>query len=502
MKRFIGCLAAMATVACALAQAPFTIVRPADGAKVRETVHVLFPKNSVPTGGYVGIFVNSKFIEAVVPSAGAKFLDYSLNTKSMDLPDGPTTIEAVLYMDFAEKPRIVDKSSVQVTIANKANINVPANGFLLRYAYQDGHQWLYHWDVSQTVSTISESEAKMGGHASEVPVDNFYGRLLYSVDNTYGGGDALLRLEIEPPTGKKSIVLPLQNNPVPRRVLEQELYPVYMKVSGTGSELYGLIPYYFGFNGVEQGASTLNVMAIEPLPMLPTKAVKPGASWITRFQLPSSDDQNFALVAEKNTLVDKIPARGEFEGVEWEMGYPCAKIHNTFTLGSGGAGEGVNDIKSNARSVDETYWFALDRGVVVKLIRSVIIDKKMDAAPVPNPNEGGGPGMGGPGGFRGNGGPRLPGLGAPGNGGERGDQSDSFKQQLGGKGRFGQGGPGRGPGMGGPGMGGPRFGASGPGGPGGQQGSNTGQYSQLNNNTPTSSQLYRVEQTEVLTLEH
>jgi hypothetical protein len=490
MKRLFGCLAAMATVACALAQAPFTIVRPADGAKVRETVHVLFPKNSVPTGGYVGIFVNSKFIEAIVPSAGAKYLDYSLNTKSLDLPDGPTTIEAVLYMDFAEKPRIVDKSSVQVTIANKANIKIPSGGYLLRYAYHDGRQWQYHWDVSQTVSTISEAQAKMGGHASQMPVDDFYGRLLYSVDNTYGGGDALLRIEIEPPTGKKSIVLPIQDNPTPRRVLEEELYPVYMKVSGTGSELYGLIPYYFGFNGVEQGASTFNVMGVEPLPMLPTKAVKPGDSWITRFQLQSSDNNNFALVAQKNSLVDKIPARGEFEGVEWEMGYPCAKIHNTFTVGSGGAGEGINNIKSNAQSVDETYWFALDRGVVVKLIRSVVVDKKMDGASNPDPNQGyGGPGAGGPppgyqgGQPGGGGGPAGPGFGA----GKGRDEQGDVIRQLGKLNRgLGQGRP----------MGGPCF--SGPGGPGN---ASTGGFSQINNNQNTS-QLYRVQETEVLTLEH
>ena len=43
MKRLVISLVFAASAALVLAQAPFTIVRPADGAKVREDVRVLIP---------------------------------------------------------------------------------------------------------------------------------------------------------------------------------------------------------------------------------------------------------------------------------------------------------------------------------------------------------------------------------------------------------------------------------------------------------------------------
>src|SRR5476649_542729 len=87
MKRWIGSLMLAGLTSVVLAQAPFTIVRPADGAKVRETVHVLIPKGSIPPGGYVGIFLGGKFLEATVPPLKGKYYDYALDTKKLGLPD-------------------------------------------------------------------------------------------------------------------------------------------------------------------------------------------------------------------------------------------------------------------------------------------------------------------------------------------------------------------------------------------------------------------------------
>ena len=56
MKRCIATLLSLSLAGLVLAQAPFTIVRPADGSKVREKVHFTIPLNSVPAGGYIGVF--------------------------------------------------------------------------------------------------------------------------------------------------------------------------------------------------------------------------------------------------------------------------------------------------------------------------------------------------------------------------------------------------------------------------------------------------------------
>ena len=80
MKRSLFTFAAATIAAGALGQ-NFTIVRPPDGAHVREKVHILFPKGSVPHNGYIGIFLNGQLIDATVPTAGGKFSEYILDTK-------------------------------------------------------------------------------------------------------------------------------------------------------------------------------------------------------------------------------------------------------------------------------------------------------------------------------------------------------------------------------------------------------------------------------------
>ena len=77
----------MALAVGAFAQANFTIVRPVDNSRVREKVKILFPKGSVPPGGYVGIFLNGQLIDAVVPQTQGKYQQYILDTKGRGLPD-------------------------------------------------------------------------------------------------------------------------------------------------------------------------------------------------------------------------------------------------------------------------------------------------------------------------------------------------------------------------------------------------------------------------------
>src|ERR1700690_3592775 len=109
MKRCMATLLSLGAAGLALAQAPFTIVRPADGSKVRERVHFTIPVNSVPAGGYIGIFTTitgndgksvRRFVEAVVPrfpsknpdtgtyvaNTKSKFVEYVMDTKAMAIP--------------------------------------------------------------------------------------------------------------------------------------------------------------------------------------------------------------------------------------------------------------------------------------------------------------------------------------------------------------------------------------------------------------------------------
>jgi hypothetical protein len=346
----------------------------------------------------VGIFVNKKFVEAMVPPDNGKFLDYALDSKALGLPEGATTIEAVLYIDFAERPRVVDRSSVTVSLSNNANIPIPEQGFSLRYDWSRGHTWVYDWDETKTLSSISEAQALQGSHAAESALDHFHARYDFEMDNVYDDGDALVRVQMEPPAGAKSVLIPIEGAVEPRRLFEPNLYPVYMRLHRTGAETYGLIPSYWGIGGGAENAfnSSVNIISPTSLPLLPVGHVKPGDSWFTRIQVESPDDLDRDKVIQKNSLFDSLPARGEFLDVEWQMGFPCAKIRDTFSVGTGGPGIGKDKIKTNAVNVEETYWFALDRGVIVRFDRTVTSDELVNAGPAggaagaPSPAGGGG----------------------------------------------------------------------------------------------------------------
>jgi len=123
----------------AWAQAPFTIVRPLDGARVRETVQVRFPIVSVPQGGFIGVSLDGKFVEAVAPSAlrsdsEKRHYIYAWDTKGRNVPDGTHTLELTLYSGTeGGSPRVLARSSVRVIVEN--GIQPPAEGIRLQYRW-------------------------------------------------------------------------------------------------------------------------------------------------------------------------------------------------------------------------------------------------------------------------------------------------------------------------------------------------------------------------------
>ena len=389
MKRAISSIIFGGATIFAFAQGSFTIVRPFDGSKVREMVKVLFPKNSIPeTTGYVGIFIDGEFREAVAPklSADKKFYEYMLDTKTME--DGTHKLEAKLYVDYSNQPRIVDTSSVEVTVANRSSIAVPEDGFKLRYSFRTGQERIYRLQQRTIANVISdEDQKKQGSRPYQIQEDGESLRMLYACDNAYGDGNGLIRMQIVPDRGIKgreySYLTTANSGGVPKKFYPADMASIYMKVTPTGRELFGAIPDYFGLEGnVGQGAR-FALYASFPLPTLPSKGVRPGDTWQSNFQLGAIDLQK---IHTQNTVVEVIPARGELVAVEWEMGHPCAKIKNSIAQGSAvkkvsnGKAGGVTSeqIADRKVSLEETIWFALDTGVVVKYFRDETVEGKSD----------------------------------------------------------------------------------------------------------------------------
>lgn len=424
MKRWTWIVLATVVAGSAFAQAPFTIVRPVDGAKVRETVRVQIPKGSIPDRAYVGVFLNGKFVEATTLAAKGDYYEYLLDTKARKIPDGKAKLELWLYQEFQDKPRVTEKTSVEVEVVNIASIPIPDEGLDLHYKFQAGKQYTYTVDDRSAIVTISEAQAKLGGRAAELPLESQQVRMLYAVDNAYGNGDGLIRMQALPEKGKRYAVIKTSRAPEGRKFEDYEMHPLYMRIDRKGHEIFGSVPVYAGVEGGLAERIRTDLYATMPLPTLPRKMVKPtgGATWTTW----SGNYQNGKLDLEKlpetTSLVQKLPCRGELLGVEWEMGHPCAKFKNSLRLGGGnrpgGSGnDGGVGLGDNAIQVEETIWFALDIGIPVKIMR----DEQQDIRIQAPAGGGAGGGAGAPGGGRGVGlgtaGGGRGGPGAPGTGG-------------------------------------------------------------------------------------
>jgi hypothetical protein len=483
MKRCFAALAFTCAMGIAFAQAPFTIVRPLDGARVREKVVVRIPKNSIPSGGYIGIFLNGKFVEATIPPLNGAFYEYTLDTKGRGIADGPLNIEAVLYVDFNERPRIVDRSSVDVTVANRSQIPGVSGPKVLRYAFRPGQEFIYRYTERVGYSTLTEAQRGSSRVAEMDLGEPEEYRLSYRVQNAYANGSGLLRVQPMPPKGQTYAFIKADGDAQKRPYADTEMQPVYVQVTNTGWEVFGSVPTYFGFEGAGTPAR-LDLIAGPALPTLPAKAVAPGSTWASRFQLPNIDlAQRFELYK----LTTSLPARGELIGYEWEAGHPCAKIRTVISEGSSiPAGRTLRlegqEFKEGKISLEEITYFALDLRQFIRLERTLTVEGKIEQQ-TRGGFPGGIPGMGG----FGPGGP-PPGVGGPGGfpGRGRGQDDDlnlnseNLKQGM--PGSFGpprgggQGGrPGGVPGMppgyqGGPPGGFPGMGGFGPGGPGGPGG--------------------------------
>ncbi|MBL8041099.1 MAG: hypothetical protein JNM04_07095 [Chthonomonas sp.] len=456
MKRFISIGLGIAMCAAALAQSSFTIRRPADGSTVREVVKIRIPKSSIGPGNYVGILVNGKLLEAVSPTAeqldGKDFV-YSLDTKGRQIADGPLKLEAVLYGIFGaegggETHAIVNRSSVRVRLDNRTSLKAPAGGYHLRYKFNPGTNNVYKLEYKQSISVMSEAQAKLGGRPPELPQNSFTARYMYAVDNAYpmpgGRKDGLVRMQLLPVKGKDYAILPLAGDPEAKKRYQEQFTTVYYRVSDTGREVFGRSPAYFGVEGTEGPAPKILIYGVFPLPLLPTRGVSQGDSWASGFVTSSPLTNDLAEIYSKEKLSEISPARGTIEAIEYERGMKCVRIRNTIATSQALS----NDVQSES---EEVYWFSIDRGIIVKLERTYTTTVRVKSEGGGSAGSGGGSrgsanGGGAPSGGKrgGRGAPADAGFTSPGTLFQEGDEAAA---------RGGGSGPGRGPGRGGMGSG-------------------------------------------------
>jgi hypothetical protein len=388
----------LGAAAAAVAQAPFTIVKPADGAKVREVVDVVMPRNSVPTGAFVGVQIDGRFVEAVVPAldekAGGQV--YKMDTKKLGIADGEHTLRLSLYGNVGGKPTIVENSEVKVVVANRADITIPSEGIVLAYKWREGVHSVYDLTVSMDESQLSEARNRMGGRASERALFEERLRILYACDDVKPGGDGLVRSQLLPyrGDGRDYLYITMPGDSAPSVQMKEKFSPVYRILKPNGTEVYGDVPNYWGFFGTDGGKIEEHVIAFIPLPILPPDPQRIGDKWTGSIALPAN---SIANVKESGKSYNTIPASGVFEAVEWEMGRPCAKIRYELSFGerSGDAKQltiAGREFTNNARQRwMQTFWLDLNGGRIVKSDLRLEIDVRIDAPT----NQGMGAGGGG-----------------------------------------------------------------------------------------------------------
>lgn len=400
----------------AWAQAPFTIVRPLDGARVRETVQVRFPIRSVPQGGFIGVSIDGKFVEAVAPAALRSDRErghyiYEWNTKARNVPDGQHTIELTLYSGTeGGNPRVLARSSVRVIVANE--IKPPAGGIRLQY------RWLPPGKIVRYNMTYTVKESTEIQYSGLTPEENTLYELRFKGDLNvldWRNNLGLISWIVFPPA--------VRGAPGQYEVLTGKNFaPVYQEVESTGR-----VRYQNARIG-EQLQQEYDVLYywVGDLAIIPPKPLKPGDRWTGTIVLGNPlRSGDISEVAE-----DQVPAAARLERFEWERGYKCAKIVYEFTGNLPGDVDvgGIRLEKAKIKFRRETY-FAYDIGQIVRQRTTIEIETTQREQPGASGGfmGGGAPPMGGRGGFaggdedeggmiggRGARGPRGGGLGLPG----------------------------------------------------------------------------------------
>jgi hypothetical protein len=460
----LGMFSAYGERASAQNQAPFTIRKPPEGATVREKVRVEIPLASIPEGGYIAYYIDGQFRVALAPTQeqrdkakpGQPYVFVwdtkapyraRFSTKDEIPADGEHEIAAKLYApDPAKGSVLKESSSVKITVQNKFD---PGNApITLRYRFVDGSSRDYN-RTGDTSIVAGLTQGAGGTDNQELVAEN--SDLLVAVEDKYPNGNAIVRNLLKTLTvrqGGQETTYPSEQLP---KALYQEVDP------------YGDVKYQNETVSFDQFAQMgIPVSATLELPVLPRQPVAVGDKWQTSnvsLELPGTPPDK-----QPHVTVDS-----SFDGVEWQGGYPTAKIHQHYDGSRGLKLKNILvdniDVMDPQITLDQDIYIAYRSGTLVKIVRSLDITGKTLQQVTPGAGGAGmtpggmpGMGMGMPGMMAPGGG--MPGMmsGGPGMGGGMPGGYMQMMQRGGGGGGSPYGGRGRGMNMGGMGRGGGRRG--------------------------------------------
>jgi hypothetical protein len=265
----------------------------------------------------------------------------------------------------------------------------------LRYRFVDGSSH----DYSRTGNTSIVAGLTQGAGGTdnqELVAEN--SDLLVAVEDKYPTGNAIVRNLLKTLTvrqGGQETTYPSEQLP---KALYQEVDP------------YGDVKYQNETVSFDQFAQMgIPVSATLELPVLPRQPIAVGDKWQTSnvsLELPGTPPDK-----QPHVTVDS-----SFDGVEWQGGYPTAKIHQHYDGSSGLKLKNILvdniDVMNPQITLDQDIYIAYRSGTLVKIVRSLDITGKTLQQVTPGAGGAGNT----PGGMPGMMGSGMPGMMAPGMG--------------------------------------------------------------------------------------
>jgi len=383
------------SAAHAQGQSPFTIRKPLDGSSVREKVRIEIPRASIGSGGFVAIYVDGKFSLALAPqeSEDGKPFTYVWDTKSEKISDGEHTVRAVLFEPnggSSASPK--GSSEVKVNVANV--IHDGPSSLLLRYKYAEGINRDY---AREGKSFIVGGVSETGTTTSNQNLADVKSKINYDIqsvdfDRDKGMDVALVR-------NKLTQLSILQNGTETTLDPGQLSNSVYQELAPTGKAFFEIGTAAGLAEFLSLGLPVNNTLE---LPELPTARVQIGDTW-------STEDQRIDIPGMPQALQPKVKLDNKLVDLEWQDGYPTARIHQSYKGTPAGVKSvlfGPAEVSAPTLAFDRDIYVAYNSGVLVKTIRTLTVSGRTTYS-TNGPAQGGGanggyPGAGSP--FGGSGG--------------------------------------------------------------------------------------------------
>jgi len=139
--------------------AGLALLRPKEGATVRETVKIMVPRRSVPPNGFASLFVDGVFHVAQAPPENsskpvaflwdtkAKLTDPTLPEDKRSVSDGEHQIEV---RTFSDDGKLAERAAVNVRVSNLLPIRKGQPIYLgYRFKVGDATKYAYRYDLKE-----------------------------------------------------------------------------------------------------------------------------------------------------------------------------------------------------------------------------------------------------------------------------------------------------------------------------------------------------------------